>query len=143
MSNSAFLIEYDDNAPYVGSLSDSLNDGELAFTLEKAATQKIVRLEPSQVEAAPLIQTSVMAPIDRVEPNVEDEIEISDDDNEIKRKTKNNIVIEAHELKAEDFSWYFLFPYCKKILREQYNVPITPLECFQNRFLGNDTISTK
>ncbi|GBN09196.1 hypothetical protein AVEN_184281-1 [Araneus ventricosus] len=166
MYNNDFSIEHDDNTSYVGSLSDSVNDGELAHTLEsslntmfnidhhkagaliaegysygvmrnadkyyftdshscgavggkargsnrkacviecgtfdellrvckratgsknvqytmnyidvhvkdnivrnygidqEAATQEIVRLEPSQAEAVPLIQASVMAPID-------------------------------------------------------------------------------
>ncbi|GFS42490.1 uncharacterized protein TNIN_464351 [Trichonephila inaurata madagascariensis] len=179
MYDSAFSIEYDDNTPYIGILSGSVNDGELARTLkssintmfeidhhksgvltaegysygvihnadkyyftnshscgtaggkarrpnrkacvlecdtfdellrvckratgsknvqytvnyidahvkdnivrnygidQEAATQKIVRLQPSQAETVPLIQTSVMAPIDCSEPNVEDEIEIS------------------------------------------------------------------
>ncbi|GFY78120.1 uncharacterized protein TNIN_62061 [Trichonephila inaurata madagascariensis] len=42
---------------------------------QEAATQDIVRLQPSQAEAVPLIQTSVMAPIDCAEPNVKDEVE--------------------------------------------------------------------
>lgn len=36
MYNNAFSIAYDDNSPYVGSLSDSVNDGELAHTLESS-----------------------------------------------------------------------------------------------------------
>lgn len=241
MYNNAFSIEYDDNSPYVGSLSDSVNDGVLAHTLEsslntmfnidhhkagvliaegysyglirnadkyyftnshscgavggkargpngkacviecdtfdellrvckratgsknvqytvnyidvrvidnivrnygidqEAATQQSGRLETSQAEEVPLIQTSLMAPIDCAEPNVEDEIEISVNDNEIRRKTKDNIVNEAHELKAEEYTWYFLFPYGKNGLREQRDVPITPLDYFQYRILGSDT----
>ncbi|GFT52455.1 uncharacterized protein NPIL_144231 [Nephila pilipes] len=34
MYNYAFSIEYDDNTPYFGSLSDSVNDEELTHTLE-------------------------------------------------------------------------------------------------------------
>ncbi|GIY08767.1 hypothetical protein CEXT_276731 [Caerostris extrusa] len=40
--------------------------------VQEAAIQELVRLEPSQEEAVPLIQISVMAPIDCTEPNVED-----------------------------------------------------------------------
>ncbi|GIY08769.1 uncharacterized protein CEXT_276741 [Caerostris extrusa] len=34
MYNNTFSIEYDDDTPYVGSLSDCVNDGELAHTLD-------------------------------------------------------------------------------------------------------------
>ncbi|GFU37658.1 uncharacterized protein NPIL_464071 [Nephila pilipes] len=183
---SAFSIEFYDNTLYVGSVSDSSNDVELAHTLEsilntmfnidhhkagvliaegysygvirnadkyyftdshscgvvgdqEAATQEIVKLEPSQAEAVPLIQTSVRAPIDCAEPNVEDKIEISNNGKEIRLKTKDSIVNEAHELKAEEYACYFLFPYGKNGLREQRYVPITPLDYFQYRILGSDT----
>ncbi|GFU99745.1 uncharacterized protein TNCV_49611 [Trichonephila clavipes] len=36
MYDNAFSIEYEDNTPYIGSLSDSVNDGELAHTLESS-----------------------------------------------------------------------------------------------------------
>ncbi|KAF9409134.1 hypothetical protein HW555_011413 [Spodoptera exigua] len=65
------------------------------------------------------IQTSVMLPIDSVQPDVEDELEVSENINEIRRKTDNNIVNEAYELKAEEFAWYQLFPYGKNGLKEQ------------------------
>ncbi|CAG5002806.1 unnamed protein product [Parnassius apollo] len=52
-----------------------------------------------------------MLPIDSVQPDVEDELEVSENVNEIRRKTNNNIVNEAYELKAEEFAWYQLFPY--------------------------------
>ncbi|GFY69350.1 uncharacterized protein TNIN_472071 [Trichonephila inaurata madagascariensis] len=80
-----------------------------------------------------------MAPVDCAEPNVEDEIEISDNSNEIRCKTKNNIVNEANKLEAEEYAWYFLFPYGKNGLREQRDVPITQLDYFQYRILGSDT----
>ncbi|KAF9407199.1 hypothetical protein HW555_012690 [Spodoptera exigua] len=48
------------------------------------------------------IQTSVILPIDSVQPDVEDKLEVSENVNEIRRKTNNNIVNEAYELKAED-----------------------------------------
>ncbi|GFY44977.1 ATP-dependent DNA helicase [Trichonephila inaurata madagascariensis] len=80
-----------------------------------------------------------MAPIDRAEPNVEDEVEIYDNGNEIRCKTQNKTVNEAHELKAEECAWYFLFPYGKNGLREQRDVLITPLDYFQYRILGSDT----
>ncbi|KAF8771575.1 ATP-dependent DNA helicase PIF1 like protein [Argiope bruennichi] len=59
---------------------------------QEAATQEIVRLESSQAETVPLNQTSVMVPIVCAESNVEDEIEICDNGNEIRRKTKDNII---------------------------------------------------
>ncbi|VVC90599.1 unnamed protein product, partial [Leptidea sinapis] len=65
------------------------------------------------------IQTSVMLPIDSVQPDVEVELEVSENVNEIRRKTNNNIVNEAYELKAEEFAWYQLFPYGKNGLKEQ------------------------
>ncbi|GFV85977.1 uncharacterized protein TNCV_203571 [Trichonephila clavipes] len=80
-----------------------------------------------------------MAPIDCAEPNVEDGVEISDNRNEIRRKTKINIVNEVHEWKAEEYAWYFHFSYGKNRLREQRDVPITPLDYFQYRILGNIT----
>ncbi|GIY80082.1 uncharacterized protein CDAR_186101 [Caerostris darwini] len=56
---------------------------------QEAAIQEIGRLEPSQAEAVPLMQTSVMVPIDCTEPNVDDEIEISDNGNEIGDPSRN------------------------------------------------------
>ncbi|GFU99744.1 uncharacterized protein TNCV_49601 [Trichonephila clavipes] len=83
-----------------------------------------------------------MAPIDCAEQKDKDEIEISDNGNVIRRKTKNNIVNQAHELKAEEFAWYFLFPYGKNRLREQCDVPIAPMDYFQYRILGSDNEMT-
>lgn len=84
------------------------------------------------------IQTSVMLPIDSVQPDVEDELEVSENVNEIIRKTNNNIVNEAYELKAEEFAWYQLFPYGKNGLKEQRPVNISPLDYYQFRLLGAD-----
>ncbi|CAG5052131.1 unnamed protein product [Parnassius apollo] len=84
------------------------------------------------------IQTSVMLPIDSVQPDVEDELEVSENVNEIRRKTNNNIVNEAYELKAEEFAWYQLFPYGKNGLKEQRPVNISPLDYYQFRLLVAD-----
>ena len=67
---------------------------------------------PSYVQSIPL-QTSVMGPIDRSEPDVEDILHLEEDGNRITRKTKDNIMKEAHEPRSEEFVWYFLFPYGK------------------------------
>ncbi|GIY15745.1 ATP-dependent DNA helicase [Caerostris darwini] len=80
-----------------------------------------------------------MAPIDVMQPNVEDEIQDSRNLNEITRKTKDNIVNVDHELKAEEFAWYFLFPYGKNGFKEERSEKITALDYFQFRILGSDT----
>src|SRR5271154_5268824 len=86
------------------------------------------------------IQTSVMAPIDCIQPAVEEELEISRNVNEIVRKTKDNIVNEAHECKAEEYAWFYLFPYGVNGFNEKLrSVKITPLDYFQYRILGSDT----
>lgn len=85
------------------------------------------------------IQTSVMAPIDVAPPDVEDVFVESNNINEIVRKTANNIVNVNHEMKAEEFSWYFLFPYGVNGLKEDREVQISPLDYFQFRILGRDT----
>ncbi|GIY78100.1 ATP-dependent DNA helicase [Caerostris extrusa] len=85
-----------------------------------------------------LLQTSVMAPIDVMQPNVEDEIQVSRNLNKITRKTKDNIVNENHELKAEEFAWYFCFP-MENGFKEERPVKITALDYFQFRILGSDT----
>lgn len=81
----------------------------------------------------------VMAPIDFQQPDVEQELEVSENLNEIIRKTKDNIVNVEHELKAEEFGWFNLFPYGKNGLNEPTRpVKISPLDYFQYRILGND-----
>ena len=82
------------------------------------------------------VQISVMAPIDHEQPDVNDEFEESRNVNEIVRKTKDNIVNVNQELKAEEFSWFYLFPYGKNGLNEKRPVKITPLDYFQQRILG-------
>lgn len=57
----------------------------------------------------------------------------------ITRKTEGNIVHTNRELKAEEFAWYFLFPYGKNGLRESRPVAITSLDYFQGRVMGEDT----
>jgi PIF1-like helicase/Helitron helicase-like domain at N-terminus len=84
------------------------------------------------------IQTSVMAPIDVVQPDVEEVIEESSNLNEIVRKTGNNIVNINREKKAEEFAWWFLFPYGINGLNEEREIRITPLDYFQSRILGTD-----
>lgn len=49
------------------------------------------------------MQTSVMAPIDSVQLDVDDEREVSSHVIQTVRITKDNIVNEANELKAEEF----------------------------------------
>lgn len=45
-----------------------------------------------------------MVPIDCAQPEEEDELEMSDNINEIRRKTTNNIVKVAYEPKHEEFA---------------------------------------
>lgn len=65
-------------------------------------------------------------------------LEVSENVNEIRSKTNNNIVNEAYELKVEEFAWYQLFPYGKNGLKEQRPVNISPLNYYQFRLLGAD-----
>lgn len=85
------------------------------------------------------LQTSLMGPIDCIQPDVEEEINVSTRLNEIVRKTTDNIVNESHELKAEEFAWYHLFPYGINGLKERRLVKISPLDYYQFRILGNDS----
>lgn len=85
------------------------------------------------------LQTSVMAAIDVRQPNVEEELHVTRNLNEITRKTKDNIVNVEHELKAEEFAWYFLFPLGKNGFKEERPVKITALDYFQFRILGSYT----
>ena len=113
--------------------TEAVNDAgnELAIYSEKNSGR-------TQVDSIP-IQTSIMAPIDSFQPDIEEELETSSNLNEIVRKTDNNIVKVAHELKAEEYSWFFLFPYGKNGLKEPRPNKISPLYYFQYRILGSDT----
>lgn len=106
--------------------------------LEKADTIPIGQDDTITRPEMPIL-TSVMAPIDCAQPDVEDELEVSSNLNEITRKTRDNIVNEAHELKSEEYAWYFLFPYGINGLKQERPVKITPLDYFQYRILGTDT----
>lgn len=66
-----------------------------------------------------------MVPIDYAQPDVNDELEVNENPNETKRKTRDNIVNVEHEKKAEEFSWFYLFPYGKNGLDETRKVIIT------------------
>ena len=108
-----------------------IHSDEVEIPVEKPAFQV------SQATAIP-IQTTVMGPIDCVQPDVEEELEVSDNLNEIVRKTRDNIVNEAHEWKSEEFAWYFLFPNGINGLKQQRQVTITPLDYYQSRILSAD-----
>ncbi|GFY58570.1 ATP-dependent DNA helicase [Trichonephila inaurata madagascariensis] len=105
---------------------------------ERVVTETVASPQKPAYQIIPL-QTSVMAPIDAMQPNVEDELQVSRNLNEISRKTTDNIANVGHELKAEEPAWYFLFSYGKNGLKEQRSEAITPLDYFQYRILGNDT----
>ncbi|GBL70948.1 hypothetical protein AVEN_98466-1 [Araneus ventricosus] len=81
--------------------------------------------ESSQNRLIPL-QTYVMASKDCIQPDVDDEYEISQNVNEVREK------------KAKEFPWYFLFPYGINGLKEERSVRITRLDYFQYRVRGND-----
>ncbi len=85
------------------------------------------------------ISTSIMHPIDIAQPEVEDAFIFNEKTNELIRKTKDNIINEAHELKAEEFAWYYLFPYGRNGFKEKREVNITPLDYYQSRILGKDS----
>ncbi len=84
------------------------------------------------------LQTYVMTPIDCVQPDVEEILEVSQDLNKIIRKTTDNIVNESHELKAEELAWFYLFPYGINGIKEERSTPITPLDYYQFRIMGRD-----
>ncbi|KAJ8674467.1 hypothetical protein QAD02_005729 [Eretmocerus hayati] len=85
------------------------------------------------------IQTSVMLTNDQRQPNDKDAFEISDQTNKITRKTRDNIVNNDHEIYAEEFAWFQLFPYGNNGLNEPARtVRITLLDYFQFRILGKD-----
>ena len=56
----------------------------------------------------------------------------------IVRKTDENIVNERHELKAEEFAWFYLFPCGKNELNQRRIVKISPLDYYKFRILGNE-----
>ena len=84
------------------------------------------------------IQTSVMLPVESIQPDVDDELQVSENLNEIVRKTEDNIVNVTHELKSEEFAWYHLFPYAINGFQQSRPVKITPLDYYQYRILGSD-----
>lgn len=77
-----------------------------------------------------MIQTSVMAPVDCYQPDVEDKFNISENNNEIVRKTKGNIDNESHELRVQHFAWFYLFPYGINGLKGKKPVNILLLDNF-------------
>lgn len=131
--NVQFTLDYVD-------VQDASKEPETHQITEKvSAASQAINFQQEPNDQLISLQTSVMAPIDVMQPNVEDEIQVSRNLNEITRKTKDNIVNVGHELKAEEFAWYYLFPYGKNGFKEDRPVKITALDYFQFRILGNDT----
>ncbi|GFU38688.1 ATP-dependent DNA helicase [Nephila pilipes] len=131
-SSTAFAMYYIDVVPI-----DVEND-----ELEKPGPiEDIVEHEPESENNLPFVsmQTAVMAPIDYNQSIVENELEVSENVNEIVRKTKDNIVNVNHEKRAEEYAWYYLFPYGVHGLNEDRPVKITTLDYFQSRIVGQDT----
>lgn len=123
--------------------SDVHDESEMTETHQSAervpaASQTITSEQQVIHEIIPL-QTSVMAPIDVMQPNVEDELQVSRNLHEITQKTKDNIVNVGHELKEEEFAWYFLSSNGKSGFKVQRPVKITALDYFQFRILKSDT----
>ena len=81
-----------------------------------------------------------MFPVESTQPDVDDELQISENLNEIVRKTKDNIVNVTHELKSEEFAWYHLYPYGVNGFYQSRLVKITPLDYYQYKILGSDDI---
>ncbi|GFT98397.1 hypothetical protein NPIL_656301 [Nephila pilipes] len=81
-----------------------------------------------------------MAAIDYNQSIVENELEVSENVNEIVLKTMlDNIVNVNHEKRAEEYAWYYLFPYGVHGLNEDRPVKITTLDYFQSRIVRQDT----
>ncbi|GFQ93617.1 ATP-dependent DNA helicase [Trichonephila clavata] len=115
--NVQFTLDYVDVK--VCEIPDSLeSEAQTRQNTERAETQTVASPQKLTHQIIPP-QTSVMAPIDVMLPNVEDELQVSRNLNEIIRKTTDNIVNVGHELKAKELAWYFLFPYGKNGLKEQ------------------------
>lgn len=136
--NVQFTLDYVDVE--VVDVQDASKEPETDQITEKvSAASQAINFQQEPNDQLISLQTSVMAPIDVMQPNVEDEIQVSRNLNEITRKTKDNIVNVGHELKAEEFAWYYLFPYGKNGFKEDRPVKITALDYFQFRILRNDT----
>ncbi|GFR18849.1 ATP-dependent DNA helicase [Trichonephila clavata] len=106
--NVQFTLDYIDV-----EIPDSLeSETQTRQNTERAVTETVASPPKPTHQIIPL-QTSVMDPIDIMQPNVEDELQVSRNLNEINRKTTDNIVNVGHELKVEELAWYFLFP-CEK-----------------------------
>ncbi|KAJ9574962.1 hypothetical protein L9F63_007880, partial [Diploptera punctata] len=94
-----------------GSLNDHMCQSDFGYSVQDGLEElfrdhngvTLIRAFVLTHQVIPL-QTSVMAPIDVMQPNVEDELQISRKINEITRKTSNNIVNVGHEMKAEEFA---------------------------------------
>ncbi|GIY85768.1 2-oxoisovalerate dehydrogenase subunit alpha, mitochondrial [Caerostris extrusa] len=127
--NVQFTLDYVDVEDF--EIHDDSKETETHQSTERVAAAAASQMINSQQELTDQIiplQTSVMAPIDVMQVNVEDEIQVSRNLNEITRKTKDNIVNVDHELKAEEFAWYFLFSYGKNGFKEGRPVKITALD---------------
>lgn len=95
--NVQYTLDYVDVEVF--NVHDESKETETQSSIETIVSGTITpRQESTQI--IPL-QTSVMAPIDVMQPNVEDKLQISRNLNEITRKTKDNIVNVGNELKAE------------------------------------------
>ena len=79
-----------------------------------------------------------MAPIDCLQSNVEEELNISKILNQIFRKIKDNIFNVAYEQKAEEFAWFHLLPYGINGINEKRPVKITSLDYYQYKVMGKD-----
>ncbi|GIY68550.1 ATP-dependent DNA helicase [Caerostris darwini] len=137
--NVQFTLDYVDVEVF--EIHDDSKETETHQSTERiaaaAAASQMINSQQELTDQIIPLQTSVMAPIDVMQPNVEDEIQVSRNLNEITRKTKDNIVNVDHELKAEEFAWYFLFPYGKNGFKEgktckNYSMGIT----FSSEFWG-------
>jgi hypothetical protein len=130
--NDPYTLDYID-VQVVGELPQEVNKDDLERPAQEGNEMDIDNLESS----VPM-QVSLMMPVDYAQPAEEDELEVSDNINEIRRKARDNIVNIGHEPKHEEFAWYNLFPYGINGLTETRPVYITPLDYFQQRVLGDD-----
>lgn len=91
-----------------------------------------------------ILSTSILNAIDENIPNLNDVVSANHENIDearvvdLQRKTAPPLYIER-ERRMEELSWYFLYPDGKNGFGEQRNLPITPLDYFQSRIMGDDS----
>lgn len=79
-----------------------------------------------------------MGPADCFQPDVNDELEVTQNLNEIVLKTRDNIVNKINEGKPEDLLWYHPIVYGIKGLKQEVPVKNLPPYYYQSIVLCDD-----